>query len=133
MTVALAIAVGVLLVAGLVYLARWWGGMARHARLAIPCDEVIELPAGVIAIHYEDARPRQTSERPEPWPGFSVLVSEAESERRMDLGPAPDSPGLRLWRRVRVPYATLEIPSPGRYRVTAEVNNDAIEPHVTLS
>jgi hypothetical protein len=126
-------AVFVLFVVAVVfYFVRRWRSMARHGRVAIPCDQKVQLPAGRLVIHYEDHRRLRFSEKPSPWSGFSVLVSGPEDDRRLDLHPPPESPGFNAGHRSRVPYATVNLPSAGGYRVVAQVDEDALDPHITF-
>ena len=107
-------------------------GFARLGRLPVPGDEVVELPAGTHRVYYEDSFRWRYSEVPRPWEGFSMLISEEESDRRIDLGPAPDQSTIKSGGRNRIPYATIELPAAGRYRVTTRVGAGASDPYVTF-
>ncbi len=61
-----------------------------------------------------------------------MLISEEESDRRIDLGPAPDQSTIKSGGRNRIPYATVELPAAGRYRVTTRVGAGASDPYVTF-
>ena len=91
-----------------------------------------ELPAGTHRVYYEDTFRWRYSEVPRPWDGFSMLISEEESDRRIDLGPAPDQSTIKSGGRNRIPYATVELPVAGRYRVTTRVGAGASDPYVTF-
>lgn len=105
---------------------------ARLGRLPVPGDEVVELPAGTHRIYYEDSFRWRYSEVPRPGDGFSMLISEEGSDRRIDLGPAPDQSTIKSGGRNRIPYATIELPAAGRYRVTTRVGAGASDPYVTF-
>lgn len=107
-------------------------GFARLGRLAVPGDDVIELPAGRHRVYYEDGFRWRYSDVPRPWDGFSLLLSEESSGKRIDLEPAPDQSIIKAGGRNRIPYATVELPAGGRYRVTTQVSSDAVDPYVTF-
>ncbi len=50
----------------------------------------------------------------------------------MDLGPAPDTATYKVRGKTRIPYATLDLPSAGRYRVRSQIDPEALEPRVTF-
>lgn len=107
-------------------------GMAKLGRLSVPCDEVIELPAGRHTVYYEDSFRWRFSDIPRPWDGFSLLISDEQSGGRIDLEKAPDETAIKTSGRNRIPYATVNLPHDGSYRVRAQVNADATEPFVTF-
>jgi hypothetical protein len=110
-----------------------WRKMARHGRLALPCDEVITLPAGEIGVYYEDRARRRFSEQPVTPGGLSVLVSDAGSGERLDLGNPTAGTATKGSSRTRIPYASLSVPRAGRYRVVAQLTGDAEEVAITFS
>jgi len=99
-----------------------WRRMARHGRFELPCDEVIGLPAGPVTIYYEDDVNRRYSDAPRIPTAFSVLVSEADGDTRIDLGEPPNATATRRGGSTRIPYASLAVPRAGRYRVVAQVS-----------
>jgi hypothetical protein len=105
--------------------------MERHGRLALPCDETVELPAGEVTVFYEDAVRWRHSERPEIGAGFRVRVS-AEDGEVLDLGEPLDEPPVKTSKRNRIPYARVEVPAAGRYRVRGEVGAGVHDPAVLL-
>ena len=105
---------------------------ARLGRLSVPGDDVIELPAGRHRIYYEDGFRWRYSDVPRPWDGFSLLISDEASGKRIDLEPAPDQSIIKSGGRNRIPFATVELPAGGRYRVTTHVDSDAVDPYVTF-
>ena len=126
-------AVAVLIAASAIYFfGIRWRLMARHGRLQVPCDEVIRLSAGEHVVYYEDAERWRYSETPRVGDGFSVLVSEAEGGRRIDLESPPSPTPTKISGRNRIPYAHLRLPRAGSYRITAEIRAGASKPHVTF-
>ena len=104
--------------------------MHRHGSVAVPGESVIELPAGRVVVHYEDRFRWRPSDRPRPWDGFSMLVSDEESGERIDLGPPPSETAVKARGRNRIPYGTLELPHAGRYRIRSQIEADATEPRI---
>ena len=99
----------------------------------MPGDEVVELPAGEVVLYYQDSQRFRYSEKPEPWRGFSVLVSDADGGERIDLGEPPHTRHLQgRGGKTRIPYATLSLPRAGRYRVQSQIDAEAIEPRITF-
>ncbi len=109
-----------------------WARLARHGSVAVPGEEVVELPAGEVVVYYQDSQRFRYSERPEPWRGFSVLVSADEGGERVDLDEPPHSAIYKVRGKTRIPYATLRLPRAGRYRVRSQIDAEAIEPRVTF-
>jgi hypothetical protein len=130
--VAVGLVAAIILGAAVYFFLIRWMLMARHGRLAIPCDEVVELPAGEHMIHYEDAKRWRYSEAPQVAAGFSVVVAEAESGRRVDLAEPPSPTPTKTSGKSRIPYALLVLPEPGSYRITARVGAGAERPHLTI-
>lgn len=130
--IAVGVVAGLMLGAAIYFFLIRWMLMARHGRLELPCDQVIELPAGEHVIHYEDATRWRYSEAPEIGDGFSVVVSEAESGRRVDLADPPSSTPTKISGKSRIPYAQLTLTEPGSYRITAQVNAGVERPHLTI-
>jgi hypothetical protein len=106
--------------------------LERYGSVAVPGDEVVELPAGPVVVYYEDAQRFSYAETPEPWRGFSVLVSDADGGERIDLGEAPHTATYKVRGRTRIPYATLELPKAGRYRVRSQIDPEALSPRITF-
>ena len=109
-----------------------FGRLERHGSVAVPGDEIVELPAGEVVLYYQDSQRFRYSEKPEPWRGFSVLVSEADDGERVDLGEPPDVATYKVRGKTRIPYATLSLPRAGRYRVQSQIDAEAIEPRITF-
>ena len=109
-----------------------WARLERHGSVAVPGEEVVELPAGEVVVYYQDSQRFRYSERPEPWRGFSVLVSADEGGERVDLDEPPHSAIYKVRGKTRIPYATLRLPRAGRYRVRSQIDAEAIEPRVTF-
>ena len=109
-----------------------WARLERHGSVAVPGEEVVELPAGEVVVYYQDSQRFRYSERPEPWPGFSVLVSADEGGERVDLDEPPHTAIYKVRGKTRIPYATLRLPRAGRYRVRSQIDAEAIEPRVTF-
>ena len=107
-------------------------GFGRLGRVAVPGDEVIELPAGRHHVYYEDAFRWRYSDIPRPWDGFSLLISDEQTGKRVDLEPPPDQSTIKSGGRNRIPFATVELPADGSYRVKTQVNSDAEDPYVTF-
>ena len=124
-----AVIVGVTAVLIYVFVIRW-RRMARYGRLDIPCDEVVSLPAGEVVVFYEDGFRWRYSDRPRPWGGFSVLISDADSGERIDLGDASSETGMQRSGKNRIPYAAVRLRHAGRYRVVVQVNEDATDPAI---
>jgi hypothetical protein len=104
----------------------------RYGSAAVPGDEVIELPAGEVAVYYQDASKWRHSERPRPAEGFSVLVSVEAGGERLDLRPPRTDTVYKSGGRNRIPYGLLQVPRAGRHRVVSRVGADAVEPRVTF-
>jgi hypothetical protein len=109
-----------------------WRRMARHGRLEIPCDTEIALPRGEVVVYYEDRHRWRYSERPRPWDGFALLVSDAEDGTRVDLSDSPSDTAQKTGGKNRIPYATIRLPRESRYRVVAQVDAGATDPAVTF-
>jgi hypothetical protein len=86
-----------------------------------------------VLVYYEDAFRWRPSQKPEPWAGFSMLVSDEESGRRIDLGPPHSEVAYKSTGKNRVPYGVLDLPRAGRYRVVSKVEPDAHDPHITFA
>ncbi len=104
----------------------------RYGSVEVPGDEVIELPAGEVAVYYQDAFKWRYSERPRPAAGFSVLVSVEGGGERLDLRPPRTDTVYKSGGRNRIPYGLLRVPRAGRHRVVSRVGADAVEPRVTF-
>jgi hypothetical protein len=109
-----------------------WNRLERFGSVAVPGDEVVELPAGRVVVYYQDSERYRYSQVPEPSAGFSVLVSEEGGGARVDLGEAPHSAIYKARGKTRIPYATLDLPHAGRYRIRSQVGPGAPEPRITL-
>ncbi len=109
-----------------------WNRLARHGSVEVPGEAVVELPAGPVAVYYEDAFRWRYSERPKPWSGFSMLVSEEQGGERVDLKPAEAKTTFKARGRNRIPYGVLPIPRAGRYRVRSQIDADAVQPRITF-
>lgn len=109
-----------------------WNRMARHGSVEVPGESLVELPAGDVVLYYQDSFKWRYSERPRPWSGFSVLVSEEGSEQRIDLAPAPGEAIYKSRGKNRIPFGTLRLPRAGRYRVRSQIDSDAAEPRITF-
>lgn len=109
-----------------------WRQMARLGNVEVPCDTVVELPAGKIVVYYQDGFRWRYSEPPRPWSGFSVLISDEGDGRRIDLGPPPKQATIKHAGTNRVPYGTMTLPQAGRYRIVSQVDADATEPAITF-
>ncbi|HEX2360385.1 MAG TPA: hypothetical protein VHH72_11280 [Solirubrobacterales bacterium] len=107
--------------------------LARLGRIEVPGDTVIELPAGRVLVYYEDAFRWRPSQKPEPWAGFSMLVSDERSGARIDLGPPHSEVAYKSSGKNRVPYGVLDLPHAGRYRIVSQVEPDAQSPHITFA
>jgi hypothetical protein len=107
-----------------------WGRMARHASVEVPGESVVELPAGRVAVYYEDGFRWRYSERARPWAGFSMLVSAEASGERLDLEPPEKRTTFRSRGRNRIPYGALDVPRAGRYKVSSQVDADAVDPRI---
>jgi hypothetical protein len=107
-----------------------WRLMARHGRLEVPCDTEIPLPAGEVVVYYEDRFRWRYPDRPRPWDGFSLLISDAEDGARVDLADPPTETAVKTWGKNRIPYAAIRLPRAGRYRVVARIDPDATDPAV---
>jgi hypothetical protein len=107
--------------------------LERFGSVAVPGDEVVQLPAGDVKVYYEDSRRFRYSETPEPWRGFSVLVSNAESGRRIDLADPPRAATTYKVRgKTRIPFGTLRLPAEGGYRVVSNIDPEALDPRITF-
>lgn len=109
-----------------------WGRLERYGSVAVPGESVVELPAGEVVLYYQDSHKWRYSERPRPWSGFSVLVSDEQGGERVDLGPAPERAIYKARGKNRIPYATLSLPAAGRYRVRSQIDAEGIEPRITF-
>jgi hypothetical protein len=132
MVIVLIVAISLLVTALLVYLFVVRPRTSRRLGVvAVPGEATIELPAGEIGVFYEDRFAWRYSERPKPWSGFSMLVSD-EGGKRVDLGPPKDETVIKSGGKNVIPYGTLELPSAGRYTVKSQVDSDALEPRITF-
>ena len=109
-----------------------WNRMARHGSVEVPGESALELPAGPVAVYYEDAFKWRYSERPEPWSGFSMLVSDEQSGERVDLAPAEAKTTFKSRGKNRIPYGSLNLHRAGRYRVKSQIDADATQPRITF-
>lgn len=109
-----------------------WNALARHGSVEVPGESVVELPAGSVAVYYEDAHKWRYSERPEPARDFSVLFSEEPGGRRIDLAPPEAEATYKARGRNRIPYGVLNVPGAGRVRVKSQIHADAAEPRITF-
>lgn len=109
-----------------------WNRLARHGSVEVPGESVVELPAGQVAVYYEDAFRWRYSQRPEPWAGFSMLVSDEQSGERVDLAPPEAQTTFKSRGRNRIPFGSLNLPRAGRYRVKAQIDADATQPRITF-
>lgn len=109
-----------------------FNNLERHGSVGVPGDSVIDLPAGQIKVYYQDAQRFRYSEEPAPWTGFSMLVSAEDGGERIDLGPAPETATYKVRGKTRIPYATLDLPRAGRYRIVSQIDPEAIEPRITF-
>ena len=128
-----AIAVALLLGAFALYLLGRWRAMSRHGRFELPCDEVVELPAGEHLVSYEDATRWRYSEPPEVWRGFSITVRDAESGEPIDLQEPPSPTPTKAPGRNRIPIGMLPAPRDGSYRITVRIDPGANKPHLIVS
>ncbi len=109
-----------------------WNRLARHGSVEVPGESVVELPEGPVTVYYEDAFKWRYSERPEPWSGFSVLVSDERNGERIDLGPPEPKTTYKARGKNRIPYGSLQLPGAGRYRVKSQIGADATNPRITF-
>ena len=106
--------------------------LERFGSIAVPGDEVVQLPAGEVTVYYEDSQRFRYSETPEPWRGFSVLVSDAESGERIDLAEPPHTATYKVRGKTRIPFGTLRLPAAGGYRVVSDIDPEALDPRITF-
>jgi hypothetical protein len=129
-------AVLVALIAGLaIYFIARWKRMARYGRFDIPCDEVVQLPAGEVTLSYGDSRGVRYAEAFEPPPTFSVTLSDEQGGKRIEPGEPESMVSTKTGGgRSRVPYATFQLPRAGSYRLNVRINegDEIIDPHVGL-
>jgi hypothetical protein len=127
--------VGLFLTSVAVYFVVRWRRMGRFGSYDIPCDKAIELPAGKVTLYYGDSRGVRYSEVFEPPSSFSVLVSDEESGERIDFGEPHSTISTKTGAgSSRIPYATLDLPRAGKYRLNARIHEgeEIISPRVSF-
>lgn len=109
-----------------------WNRMDRYGSVEVPGDSVVQLPAGRVRVYYEDRFRWRFSDTAEPWSGFSMLVSEEPGGARVDLQEPQAKTTFKARGRNRIPYGELELPHAGGYRVSSQVDADAVDPRITF-